>query len=202
MQYPTRKSERNLNRKGYRYVAGVDEAGRGAWAGPIVAAAVVLPRNCRIRGINDSKKLSPVVRENLYEQIIKDAVAYTVSFVTHGVIDARGIQYANINALRRSANRLSVQPDYILVDSFKVTWKNIPSTSIIHGDGIVTAIAAASIVAKVTRDRMMTRYALRYPHYRFETNMGYGTKAHQRGLDRYGICDIHRRSYKPIKLYS
>ena len=199
MKKPTRRIENELFRTGCRYVAGVDEAGRGAWAGPIVAAAVILPKRCDIRGINDSKKLSPLQRSVLYEQIIDRAVAYETRIVSQRMIDAHGIQAANVIALKQSVLKLQTRPNYVLVDSFKVSWRDLPSRSIVRGDATVTAIAAASIVAKVFRDQLMVRYAVRYPYYSFQRNKGYGTAVHHRSIAAHGLCEQHRLSFEPMK---
>lgn len=198
---PTRREENRLLRKGYSLIAGIDEAGRGAWAGPIVAAAVILPKNKVITGIQDSKKLTPLAREKVFAKIIKNAEAYHVQIISRKFIDTYGIQKANMTAIRKAALGLTARPDFILVDSFPVMWRNIESKSIIRGDAHVMSIAAASIIAKVTRDRLMVRYHRQYPVYSFCRNKGYGTASHQEGLVRYGICQQHRLSYKPIQRY-
>jgi len=188
-------------REGYSLIAGIDEAGRGAWAGPLVAAAVILPKNKVITGIRDSKRLTQLAREKVFEKIIKNAEAYHVQVISRKFIDTFGIQKANVMAIRKAALGLTARPDFILVDCFPVVWRSIESKSIIRGDVHVMSIAAASIVAKVTRDRLMLRYHRQYPMYSFCRNKGYGTASHQTGLVRYGICPQHRLSYKPIQMY-
>lgn len=201
MIYPTRREENQLVRAGYSRIAGIDEAGRGAWAGPLVAAAVILSKNKVITGVRDSKKLTQLAREKVFEKIIKNAKAYHVQVISRKFIDTYGIQKANMTAIRKAALGLTVSPNFILVDSFPITWRNIKSKSIIRGDAHVMSIAAASIVAKVTRDRLMVRYHRKYPVYSFCRNKGYGTESHRTGLARYGICQQHRLSYKPIQMY-
>lgn len=199
MTYPTRKEENKLFRRGYKYIAGVDEAGRGAWAGPLVAAAVILPRDFKLPGINDSKKLSPAIREKFYRSIINQALGFQVAKISSKHIDRLGVGQANILAIKKSVLKLKIKPDYVLIDAFKIEIKNIPSLGIIRGDSKVVAIAAASIIAKVTRDRIMKKSHDKYPVYNFGQHKGYGTKDHYQRLMKHGPCSWHRFSFSPIR---
>ncbi|MFH0804570.1 MAG: ribonuclease HII [Patescibacteria group bacterium] len=202
MAHPTRTFERQLNRQGYRLVAGADEAGRGAWAGPLVAAAVILPLHVRLPGVNDSKLLTPKSRERLFGLICRQAVAYQVVTVPGAQIDSVGLGVVNAEAVRQAASLLPVRPDYVVVDGFRICWDGIPSVGIVRGDSRVTCVAAASILAKVTRDRLMVRYHAQYPAYGFDRHKGYGTAYHRQQIDRYGLCPLHRRSFAPIRRLS
>ncbi len=198
-----RLREEELHKQGYVNIAGVDEVGRGPLAGPVVAAAVVLPEDFDVLGIDDSKKLSEKKREELFKVITEGAVAYGIGMADHEVIDDINILQATKLAMKRALDELSEKLkaaesgpiDYILFDAMKIEDIYIPQESIIKGDAKVLAIAAASIVAKVTRDRMMVEYAKEYPGYAFEKNKGYGTKAHYEGIEAQGICPIHRRTF-------
>lgn len=198
-----RLREEELHKQGYVNIAGVDEVGRGPLAGPVVAAAVVLPEDFDVLGIDDSKKLSEKKREELFKVITEGAVAYGIGMADHEVIDDINILQATKLAMKRALDELSEKLkaaesgpiDYILFDAMKIEDIDIPQESIIKGDAKVLAIAAASIVAKVTRDRMMVEYAKEYPEYAFEKNKGYGTKAHYEGIEAQGICPIHRRTF-------
>ena len=189
-----RVREQELHRQGYVNVAGVDEVGRGPLAGPVVAAAVILPHDFDVLGIDDSKKLSEKRREELYEIIMEKAVAWGIGMADHETIDEINILQAAKLAMKRALAELE-DVDYITFDAMKIEDIDIPQESVIKGDSKILAIAAASIVAKVTRDRMMTEYAKQYPGYGFEKNKGYGTKAHYEGISEHGICPIHRRSF-------
>lgn len=178
-----------------RYIAGVDEVGRGPLAGPVAAAAVILPRGFDLLGVNDSKKLSEKRREELYEQIMERAVAVRVALRGPEVIDRINILEATKEAMREAVLGLDPRPDFVLIDALELDDLPIPQRGIIKGDAASVSIAAASIVAKVTRDRMMVGYAKTWPGYAFEKNKGYGTKAHYEGLDRLGPCPVHRRSF-------
>lgn len=198
-----RLREEELHKQGYVNIAGVDEVGRGPLAGPVVAAAVVLPEDFDVLGIDDSKKLSEKKREELFKVITEGAVAYGIGMADHEVIDDINILQATKLAMKRALDELSEKLkaaesgtiDYILFDAMKIEDIDIPQESIIKGDAKVLAIAAASIVAKVTRDRMMVEYAKEYPGYAFEKNKGYGTKAHYEGIEAHGMCPIHRRTF-------
>ena len=189
-----RVREQELHRQGYVNVAGVDEVGRGPLAGPVVAAAVILPHDFDVLGIDDSKKLSEKRREELYEVITEKAVAWGIGMADHETIDEINILQAAKLAMKRALAELE-DVDYITFDAMKIEDIDIPKESVIKGDSKILAIAAAYIVAKVTRDRMMTEYAKQYPGYGFEKNKGYGTKAHYEGISEHGICPIHRRSF-------
>lgn len=200
MSKPTFHEENKLHRQGYNLIAGADEAGRGAWAGPLVAAAVILPQPCQLKGINDSKKLKPHQREALYTKITKVSVAWSTEIISHKEIDRRGVGQANLKALKQSVANLKKQPDTVLVDGFNIVHQTIPHRGIIKGDAKVTSIAAASIIAKVTRDRLMVNYHKKYPDYGFHLHKGYGTALHQQRLKKYGLSPIHRRSFRPIRM--
>jgi ribonuclease HII len=190
--------ERKYHELGYEWIAGVDEVGRGPLAGPVVAAAVILPSDFHLYGIDDSKKLSENKREEFFKIIQEKAVAIEVGVIEAEVIDEINIYEATKKAMNTAIQSLSKQPDVLLIDAMKL---NTPflEESIIKGDAKSISIAAASIIAKVTRDRMMKQYAAQYPEYRFEQNMGYGTKDHLDAIQLYGITPLHRRSFAPIK---
>ena len=177
------------------YVCGIDEVGRGPFAGPVVACAVILPKDCNILYINDSKKLSEKRREELYDIIIKEAVAYGIGIKDNNRIDEINILQATYEAMREAISNLSVKPDVLLNDAVTIPGVDIKQVPIIKGDAKSISIGAASIVAKVTRDRMMAEFDLKYPGYELAKNKGYGTAAHIEGLKKYGPCEIHRRSF-------
>jgi len=199
MTIPTRREENKLYRQGITLIAGVDESGRGAWAGPLVAAAVILPKKFKLSGINDSKKLTPAQREKLFDLIIKQAVAYCTYRVSQKSIDKKGVAKANLTAINKSVGRLSVRPEAVLIDYFKVSWPKIKSIGIKKGDAKVISIAAASIIAKVTRDRIMVRHHRKYPAYNFAQHKGYGTSHHHKKILQHGSCPLHRLSFAPFK---
>lgn len=197
------KFEKEEYEKGYTCIAGIDEAGRGPLAGPVVAAAVILPKDALIDGVNDSKKLSEKKREKLYDDIVENAVAWGVGIVEHTVIDEINILNATRRAMKLAIENLSVKPDFILIDAEKkVDTNGIPYLPIIKGDALSISIGAASIIAKVTRDRIMREYDKIFPMYGFEKHKGYGTKAHVEALKEFGPCMIHRKSFltKILKL--
>ncbi|MBO4702377.1 MAG: ribonuclease HII [Lachnospiraceae bacterium] len=177
------------------YVCGIDEVGRGPFAGPVVACAVILPKDCNILYINDSKKLSEKRREELYDIIIKEAVAYGIGIKDNNRIDEINILQATYEAMREAISNLKVKPDVLLNDAVTIPGVNIKQVPIIKGDAKSISIGAASIVAKVTRDRMMAEFDEKYPGYEFAKNKGYGTAAHIEGLKKFGPCEIHRRSF-------
>jgi ribonuclease HII len=186
--------------KGLRFVAGVDEAGRGPLAGPVVASAVVFPKNCIIDNLNDSKKLSPKKREILFKIIKEKALFYAISVIDSNIIDKINILQATLLAMKDSILQLEKKPDICLIDgNCKVKELDIAQETIIGGDAKSAVIAAASILAKVTRDTLMDEYAKEYPLYGFEKHKGYGTKKHIEAIKGYGICPIHRKSFVPIK---
>lgn len=182
--------------KGYRFVCGVDEAGRGPLAGPVCAAAVILPTDCVIDGLNDSKKISEKKRETLYNVIIEKAIAYSIAYGTLREIEEYNILQATYMAMNRAIDGLDVKADYALIDGNRVP-KNIavPCETLVKGDAKSCSVAAASILAKVTRDRLMMEYDKKYPQYLFASHKGYGTKAHYDAIKQYGVCEIHRLSF-------
>ena len=186
--------ENELWNRGAR-IAGIDEVGRGPLAGPVVAAAVILPEDFDVPGVDDSKKLSEKRREELFDIITERAVAYGIGMADHSIIDEINILQATKLAMKEAISSLQQQPDYILFDAMRIDDLEIPQESVIKGDAKVLAVAAASIVAKVTRDRMMAEYSAEYPGYAFEKNKGYGTKAHYEGIREHGMCPIHRRTF-------
>ena len=190
--------ERDLREQGFTAVAGADEVGRGAIAGPLVAASVILPAGFELDGIADSKMLTRPQRERAYERILEGAAAWSVVKATSSRIDRRGLHRSNLWLLRRAVLRLPVAPDYVLTDGFPVRRLGAPALAMKKGDAVAACVAAASIVAKVTRDRMMERYARRFRAYGFERNRGYGTREHWDALDRVGPCPIHRLSFKGV----
>jgi ribonuclease HII len=187
--------ERVLWSRGLMHVAGIDEAGRGPLAGPVVAAAVIFPPGMMIAGVDDSKKLTPDHREELYAQIVGSASAYGIAMIDHDEIDRINILQATIEAMRNSIRQLRFQPDYLLVDGNMFHHESIPFRTIVRGDSRSISIAAASILAKVTRDRLMEQYHIEYPEYGFDRHKGYGTADHIRAIETYGYCPIHRRSF-------
>lgn len=183
----------------YQYICGIDEAGRGPWVGPVVAGAVILPKNCDILYINDSKKLSEKKREELYDVICEKAVAYAVGVVSEKRIDEINILNATKEAMAQAIAKLNPQPDFLLIDSVRLSKVNIPQDNFDKGDALSASIGAASIIAKVTRDRMLREIDELYPEYHFAKNKGYGTKEHIDALAKYGPTPIHRMSF--IKNY-
>jgi ribonuclease HII len=189
--------ERALGRAGFVRVAGADEAGRGACAGPLVAAACILGKRT-IPGLDDSKKLTPRARERLYAAIVDRAAAWAMVRVEPGECDALGMHVANLEALRRAVWRLSVEPDFVITDGFPVDGFGWPTLAMWKGDAMVASVAAASIIAKVTRDRIMDAYHADYPDYGFDVHKGYCTRAHQDALDERGPCGIHRLKWDNV----
>lgn len=194
------KFETNARNDGHKLIAGVDEAGRGSLVGAVVIAAVILPENLYLERLDDSKKLSAKVRENLYDKICAEAISYSCVAVGVEEIDKLNIYQATLEGMKRAVARLDVKPDYVLTDAMKVDFgAGITSQSIVRGDALSASIAAASIIAKVTRDRLCDEWALQYPQYGFEHNRGYGTKEHLNAIEKYGDCPIHRRTFNPVK---
>jgi ribonuclease HII len=189
------KHEQELWKKGYAYIAGVDEVGRGPLAGPVVTAAVILPQDFYLPGLNDSKKVPAARREEMYEQIMKQAVAVSVALSDAALIDEINIFQATLRAMQIAVQNLSVAPDITLNDAVTIPKVSVEQRPIIGGDGKSISIAAASIIAKVERDRMMKEYDVQYPGYGFASNMGYGTAEHLAALRALGPCQIHRRSF-------
>lgn len=185
---------------GYNLIAGVDEAGRGSLVGAVVVAAVILPGDLYLERLNDSKKISAKVRETLYDEIISAAISWSVVAVDIAEIDTLNIYRATLEGMKRAVAALNVQPEFVLTDAMKVDFGDkIPTRSIIHGDALSASIAAASIIAKVTRDRLADRWAVDYPEYGFEHNRGYGTAEHIAAIEKHGPTPIHRRSFNPVK---
>lgn len=182
-------------RKGVRALCGVDEAGRGPLAGPVVAAAVIFAPETIIPGINDSKKLSEKKREALFDKIVAEAQAYSYALVSPARIDEINILQASLEAMRIAVEGLTLKPDFILIDGNKKFQTDIPSEAVVKGDGKSFTIAAASIIAKVTRDRLLLQLDKEYPHYNWAKNKGYPTKDHMQAVIRYGPCPHHRRSF-------
>ena len=190
--------EKELYTQGIQLIAGVDEVGRGPLAGPVVAAAVILPEDCKISGLNDSKKIPKSKHKEIYEAVLQNAVAIGIGIKDNQVIDQVNIYEATKLAMMEAIGQLEPQPQHLLIDAMKLDLP-ISQTSIIKGDANSLSIAAASIVAKVTRDQMMEEFDREYPGYDFAQNAGYGTVKHLAGLDKLGVTPIHRRSFEPIK---
>ena len=190
--------EKELYTQGIQLIAGVDEVGRGPLAGPVVAAAVILPKACKIPGLNDSKKIPKSKHKEIYEAVLQNAVAIGIGIKDNQVIDQVNIYEATKLAMMEAIGQLEPQPQHLLIDAMRLDLP-IPQTSIIKGDANSLSIAAASIVAKVTRDQMMEEFDKEYPGYDFAQNAGYGTAKHLAGLDKLGVTPIHRRSFEPIK---
>ncbi|MCL1901193.1 MAG: ribonuclease HII [Firmicutes bacterium] len=180
--------------KNLKYIAGVDEAGRGPLAGPVVCASVIMPMDKIIDNVNDSKKLSPKVREELYAKIVATALCYRISVIDHLTIDEINILNATKKGMTECVNNLKIVPDIVLIDAVKLNL-SCKSESIIRGDQLSYSIAAASILAKVYRDRLMEDYDKIYPNYNFKQHKGYCTKLHVENIKKFGVCDIHRRSF-------
>ncbi len=198
MKYLNGSKEKEILVKGYKFIAGIDEAGRGSWAGPVVAAAVMFDPALRlIKGIDDSKKILPQKRKIFFDLLTKN-FDYGVGIVAEEIIDEINIANAAKRAMVEAIQNLKTFPDFLLIDAFKIVYP-LPQENIIKGDQKVWCIAAASIIAKVYRDNLMENFALQHPNYGFEKHKGYGTPGHQRALNRYGICKLHRKSYQPIK---
>lgn len=181
--------------EGYTLICGIDEAGRGPLAGPVVAGAVILPKDCEILGLNDSKKLSEKRREELFEEVTEKAIAFGVGVVGSRRIDEINILQADYEAMCEAIGKLSVMPQVLLNDAVTIPQVRIEQKNIVHGDAKSVSIASASIVAKVTRDRMMAEYDALFPEYGFARHKGYGTADHYAAIKKYGLCPIHRRSF-------
>ena len=187
--------ETNLIKKGYKYVCGVDEVGRGPLAGPVVCAAVIMPVDDIIDGVDDSKKLTEKKRQKLAEEIKKKAIAYAICRIEPQIIDEINILQATRLCMKNAIESLDIKPDFVLVDGNMTLDTDIPQKYIIKGDSFSYSIGAASIIAKVYRDKLMEEYAVTYPQYSFEKNKGYGTVAHVNAIKQAGICPVHRRSF-------
>lgn len=191
----TMDKEAEIRTKGFTAVCGIDEAGRGPLAGPVVAAAVILPEGIELPGVNDSKKLTEKKREALFDFVKENALAYGIGQASEQEIDDINILQATFLAMRRAVEALQIPADFALVDGNRIQGLDIPAETVIGGDGKVLSIAAASILAKVTRDRYMREMAQTYPEYGFEKHKGYGTKAHYAAIEQYGICPLHRKTF-------
>ena len=191
----TMEQEERIRAQGYSAVCGVDEAGRGPLAGPVVAAAVILAPGTQLPGVNDSKKLSEKKREQLFDYVRENALAYGIGEASEAEIDEINILNATFLAMRRAIENMDAAADFALIDGNRIQGLDIPAECVIGGDAKVLSIAAASILAKVTRDRKMRQLAEEYPQYGFEKHKGYGTKAHYAAIEQYGVCPIHRRSF-------
>ncbi len=192
--------EAHARQLGYKRITGVDEAGRGPLAGPVVAAACVIPEDVLIEGINDSKQLTPSLREMLYETIISDeTIDYGIGIAEAPKIDEINILRATFEAMIAAIAALSNSPDYLLVDGLHLPTQGVPGLAIVEGDGKSQSIAAASILAKVTRDRIMLKFHEEWPMYGFNQHKGYGTAGHLEAIHKYGPCPIHRMSFEPLK---
>lgn len=187
--------ERKLKKGGYKLIAGVDEAGRGPLAGPVVAGAVILELDTFIENLKDSKLLTEKRREQVYEEIKEKALAYSYSVVDEKYIDKYNILNATRFAMKNAVEKLSIEPDFVIIDAVKIPDIKIPQQAVIQGDKLCACIAAASIVAKVERDKLMRKYDTIYPEYGFAKNKGYGTKEHVENLRKFGFSPIHRRSF-------
>ena len=193
------KYEKELYNQGIKYIAGVDEVGRGPLYGPVVCAAVILPEGYKLEGLTDSKKLTPKKRDKFYDIIMREALCVSVGMKDAHRIDEINIYEATKEAMYEAIAGLSIKPDHVLIDAMKLEKLTIPSTSIIKGDAKSESIAAASVIAKVTRDRMMDEVALKYPQYGFERHKGYPTKAHIKNVIKYGVLEGYRVTFEPIK---
>ena len=192
--------EKSLYDEGYRFIAGVDEAGRGPLAGPVCAAAVILPDDIVIEGINDSKKLTEKKREKLFDIVIENALAYSIEFSSPAVIDEINIRQATSLAMHNAVKNLGIMADFVIVDGNDNIPFDVPYRYIVKGDAKSQTIAAASILAKVSRDRLMVELDEKYPQYGFAKHKGYGTKAHCEAIQKYGVLDIHRKTFMTNKV--
>lgn len=188
-------AETALHGEGYRFVCGVDEAGRGPLAGPVCAAAVILPEHCDLPGLDDSKKLTEKKREALYGLICERAVSYGIAFASVEEIEEINILSAALLAMNRAIAQLDPAPDLALIDGNTTRDIQVPARAVVGGDGKCACIAAASVLAKVTRDRYMKELAVQYPQYGFDQHKGYGTKAHYEAVEKFGLCPAHRPSF-------
>lgn len=192
--------DKKLQKSGIKRIAGVDEAGRGACAGPLVVAAVILAdlEKSSLEEVRDSKELSPAKREKLFPQILDNSISYSIIEISPFEIDERGLHKCNIEGMRRAINSLSVQPDYVLTDGYEVPGLSIANLAVWKGDQVALSISAASIIAKVHRDRLMTELDREFPGYQLSEHKGYATAAHDTALRELGVSSIHRRSYSNI----
>ena len=191
--------ERDLSHKGYASIAGIDEAGRGPLAGPVVAAAVILPEGLQMPGVTDSKKLTALKREVLFDVVMEKAIATGVGIAEPEEIDRINILQATLKAMLRAVDKLKTSPDYLIIDGINTLEIDIPQQAIKKGDSLSLSIAAASIIAKVTRDRMMLEYDKQYPSYGFASHKGYGSKLHREAIADIGPCPIHRKTFAGVR---
>lgn len=192
--------EMEAESKGFTLIAGVDEAGRGPLAGPVVAAACYIPSNIYLPGIDDSKKLTELQREKLFETIVGDSrIIYGVGIIDSQTIDEINIYQATIKAMQMAVDKMAIKPDCLLVDGLKLPYPDVYVEKIISGDSLSQSIAAASVIAKVTRDKLMVEFHMQWPHYGFDRHKGYGTDRHTDALREHGPCPIHRKTFEPIK---
>lgn len=192
------KYEKELYGQGINYIAGVDEVGRGPLVGPVVSACVILPKDFVLPGLNDSKKLTEKKRDEFYDIIKEKALSIGIGIIDEKIIDKVNIYEATKLSMYYAIKNSKIKPEHVLIDAMKLNL-DIPSTSIIKGDSLSISIAAASVIAKVTRDRLMYELDLKYPMYDFKNNKGYPTKTHLEALKKYGVIDEHRKSYEPVK---
>lgn len=190
--------EKQCFQSGFRYLAGVDEAGRGPLAGPVVAASVIFPQEFILPGLNDSKQLTEIQRNYYYQEILKNALGIGVGIVEPEIIDQINILQATLLAARLAVSNLLPKPDFLLIDALNLSFINIPKRSIIKGDSLSYSIAGASVVAKVTRDRIMKMYHLQHPEYDFDRHKGYGTSEHLLRLQNFGPSPIHRKTFRGV----
>ncbi len=195
------KQELQLRDRGFEMIAGVDEAGRGPLAGPVVAGAILLDPFYKNSAINDSKQLTAIEREQLFVELKNRAISYAVGVVGWKQIDEMGISNASKLAMRQAVLKLDPAPDFILSDAFSINTPGIPQMAVIKGDATVFSIAAASIIAKVSRDKLMANYHKKYPQYGFNEHMGYGTEVHLKMIKEHGPCPIHRMSFSPLNVF-
>ncbi len=193
------KFEQSYYAQGYKYIAGVDEAGRGPIAGPLVVASVILPKGCNLLGVDDSKKLTAEKREFLCGEIYKQALAVNVQIISPQDVDRLNIYQATLKGMKDSLGELSIQPEVALIDAMPLTITGVLVKSIIKGDSLSLSIAAASIIAKTTRDKIMLQFHEVYPNYGLNRHKGYPTKEHIAAVEKYGVLDFYRQSYEPIK---
>lgn len=192
------KYEKELWNQGLNYVAGMDEVGRGPLIGPVVTACVILPKNFKLEGLTDSKKLTEKTREKFYDYIMEHALSIGIGMMDEKIIDEVNIYEATKLAMYQAVENSLIKPEYVLIDAMKLDKLSMPSTSIIKGDAKSISIAAASVIAKVTRDRMMIELDKKYPMYGFKSHKGYPTKKHVEAIEKYGLIDGYRKTFKPI----
>ena len=195
------KYEKEAYKNGYKLIAGIDEVGRGPLVGPVVTACVILPKNFKLDGLTDSKKLTEKKRDMFFDIIMKKAISVGIGIIDETIIDEVNIYEATKLAMYRSIDNCKIKPDYILIDAMKLDKLDIPNVSIIKGDLKSISISAASVIAKVTRDRMMYDLDKKYPYYNFAKNKGYPTKEHVEAIEKYGIIKEHRKTFNPVKNY-